>query len=69
MRNRWKRLIREAFRLQKLQLPEGIDFVVRPKKGAVPEFHRIKQALHVLCGIVKKKLLKASDFSKDDSID
>jgi ribonuclease P protein component len=33
-RNRWKRRIREAFRRQKHELPIGLDFVVRPRKGA-----------------------------------
>ena len=34
VRNRWKRRIREAFRTQRVGLPEGLDLVVRPKKGA-----------------------------------
>jgi ribonuclease P protein component len=32
-RNRWKRLIREAFRKQQSQIPEGFDFVARPQPG------------------------------------
>jgi ribonuclease P protein component len=35
VRNRWKRQIREAFRKQRVDLPPGLDLVVRPKKGAV----------------------------------
>lgn len=34
VRNRWKRQIREAFRKQRLDLPPGLDLVMRPKKGA-----------------------------------
>ena len=34
VRNRWKRQIREAFRKQRVDLPAGLDLVVRPKKGA-----------------------------------
>ncbi|MEM6691174.1 MAG: ribonuclease P protein component [Planctomycetota bacterium] len=34
VRNRWKRHIRECFRLQQDSLPRGFDFIVRPKKGA-----------------------------------
>lgn len=34
-RNRWKRRIREAFRRQRGELPEGWDWVARPRKGAV----------------------------------
>ena len=32
-RNRWKRLIREAFRLSCAELPVGLDLVVRPQRG------------------------------------
>jgi ribonuclease P protein component len=34
-RNRIKRLIREAFRLSKAELPPGIDLVVLPRGGAL----------------------------------
>lgn len=30
-RNRWKRRMREAFRLQRDQIPSGFDFVVLPR--------------------------------------
>ena len=33
MRNRWKRLLREAFRLSNQKLPVAIDLVVIPKRG------------------------------------
>src|ERR1700754_2835974 len=36
-RNRWKRLLREAFRLSREKLPEGLDFIVIPREGATPE--------------------------------
>jgi ribonuclease P protein component len=32
VRNRWKRVLREAFRLQRGELPVGFDLVVVPKK-------------------------------------
>lgn len=32
-RNRWKRLLREAFRTQRQELPKGLDFVARPRRG------------------------------------
>jgi ribonuclease P protein component len=47
-RNRWKRLIREAFRLSKDELPAGIDLVVRPQKGAQPDLAAIRQSLVAL---------------------
>ena len=49
VRNRWKRLIREAFRLNQVNLPAGLDIVARPRKGAAPEFHRIEVSLRRLC--------------------
>jgi ribonuclease P protein component len=38
VRNRWKRLLREAFRLSRERLPLGIDLVVVPKDKQPPEF-------------------------------
>ena len=34
-RNRWKRLIREAFRVANVHLPQGLDITVRPRRGAI----------------------------------
>lgn len=45
VRNRWKRLIREAFRLNQAVLPPGLDIVARPRKGATPDFHRVESSL------------------------
>jgi ribonuclease P protein component len=33
VRNRWKRLLREAFRLNRHALPVGIDFILIPRSG------------------------------------
>ena len=55
-RNRWKRIIREAFRLLREQLPAGIDFVVRPQKGAVADFKAACRSLPVLAGRIIKRL-------------
>ncbi len=44
-RNRWKRLIRESFRTQRQSIPEGYDFVVRPKKGSQPDWAAIKKSV------------------------
>jgi ribonuclease P protein component len=45
VRNRWKRLIREAFRRQRLELPVAMDLVVRPKKGATCEYDAIFRSI------------------------
>lgn len=44
-RNRWKRLIRESFRTQPERFPPGYDFVVRPKKGGVANWAKIREGL------------------------
>ena len=53
-RNRWKRLIRESFRTQPESIPKGFDLVIRPKKGASPDWVSIQQSVPYLC----RKLLK-----------
>jgi ribonuclease P protein component len=56
VRNRWKRLIREAFRVQKDELPSGLDIVVRPRRGATPDFESIRVSLRSLASRIEKKL-------------
>jgi ribonuclease P protein component len=58
VRNKWKRLIREAFRLSRDALPRGLDFVVRPQKGAAPDFHAIRASLIALAQRIHKRLAK-----------
>jgi ribonuclease P protein component len=48
IRNLWKRLIRESFRKQRLQLPTGWDIVVRPKRGAIPDHNAIEKSISKL---------------------
>ncbi len=56
MRNRWKRLIRECFRRQKSQLPLNMDMVVRPKRGATPDYRLIFESLNKLGLQLERKL-------------
>ena len=44
-RNRLKRLIREAFRLTREDLPAGIDFVVLPRQGPALTFAAARESL------------------------
>ena len=60
IRNRWKRLIREAFRRQKTELPLGIDMVVRPKRGAVPDYEDVFTSLLKLAMQLDRKI-KSTD--------
>jgi ribonuclease P protein component len=48
VRNRWKRLLREAFRLQAATLPAGIDLVIVPRAGAQPELEPLMASLERL---------------------
>jgi len=56
VRNRWKRLMREVFRQCREQLPEGIDLVLRPRRGAEPNFKAIEKSLPKLARRVAKRL-------------
>ena len=59
-RNRWKRLLREAFRKQQHQFPSHLDIIVRPKKGAVPDAERINESLQKLTQRVAKYIDRRS---------
>jgi ribonuclease P protein component len=56
VRNRWKRLIREAFRLSRQQLPAGIDLVVIPRGEVEPNLAELLQSLPELTARVAEKL-------------
>ena len=43
-RNRWKRLIREVFRLEQHSLPIPMDLVVIPRQGVEPNFQTIRRS-------------------------
>lgn len=55
-RNRWKRWIREAFRLSQHDIPQGIDFVVRPRKGACGDARQVRRSLLALTCAVARRL-------------
>ena len=57
-RNRWKRLIREVFRLAKDELPPGIDLVVRPQKDAAAELSAVRRSLVALAGRLARRMAK-----------
>jgi ribonuclease P protein component len=54
-RNRLKRLIREAFRLSKSELPAGIDLVVLPR-GANVRYAAVRRSLTTLARDVVRRL-------------
>ena len=56
VRNRWKRLIREAFRLSREQLPAGLDLIVRPQKNAIADFEAVCRSLPGLARRIAKRV-------------
>ena len=55
-RNRWRRLLREAFRRCRTQLPPGIDLVAIPRQGVTPELAALLASLPRLAARVARKL-------------
>jgi ribonuclease P protein component len=60
LRNRWKRLIREAFRTSRPRLPEGLDLVVIPRKKDDPELCQIQNSLADLAGRIARRLARSN---------
>lgn len=58
VRNRWKRLLREAFRLTQDRLPVGVDLVVIPRPGVEPELALLLESLSRLAQQVARKLAR-----------
>ena len=56
IRNRWKRVIREAFRLNAVELPQNLDLVVHPRPGVDPQLEMVGQSLRRLSKRVQRKL-------------
>lgn len=55
-RNRWKRLIREAYRLSRHDLPTGVDWVLIPRGPMPASLDQLKQSLRSLTAAVERKL-------------
>jgi ribonuclease P protein component len=58
VRNRWKRLLREAFRLGRSKLPPGVDLVVIPRGQGEPELKLLAESLERLARRVASKLAR-----------
>ena len=56
VRNRWKRLLREAFRLGRQDLPAGIDLIVVARPGVEPSLSALLESLPRLAGILSAGL-------------
>jgi ribonuclease P protein component len=58
VRNRWKRLLREAFRLSQGQLPAGMDIIAIPRPAAEPALGPLSESLVRLASRAAKKLAR-----------
>lgn len=56
VRNRYKRLFREAFRLSQHDLPAGADFILIPRHGPEPTIDAVKASLLKLAKQAARKL-------------
>lgn len=54
-RNRLKRLLREAFRLNRRQLPTGFDFVLVPRQKQIPTLDEFGRSLRTLAGRLQRQ--------------
>jgi ribonuclease P protein component len=59
VRNRYKRLFREAFRLTQHELPSGVDLVLIPRPGNEPTLVMVKESLVKLAHQAAKRLGRA----------
>jgi ribonuclease P protein component len=62
-RNRWKRLIREAFRQAQRQLP-ALDIVCVPRPGLEPRLEKLLESLPVLARRIESQLQQRAAGSK-----
>jgi ribonuclease P protein component len=60
VRNRWKRVCREAYRLTKHELPAGLDMVLMPRGRDKPQLAEIRESLRRLAPQVARKLERES---------
>ena len=58
VRNQWKRWMREAYRLHRIELPVGLDFVIRPRRGAEGSFQAVEKSILKLFRELDRKLAR-----------
>jgi ribonuclease P protein component len=56
VRNRYKRLFREAFRLAQHELPVGVDLILIPRLGPEPALEAVRASLVKLASQAARKL-------------
>jgi ribonuclease P protein component len=58
-RNRWKRILREAFRLTRAELP-NLDFAVIPRSRELPTLNELQESFRKLSAGLARRLGTAS---------
>ena len=58
VRNRFRRLYREAYRLTRQDLPTGLDLILIPRGSATPTLEELKQSLAKLVPQSARRLAK-----------
>jgi ribonuclease P protein component len=58
VRNRLRRLYREAFRLTRHEMPTGLDLILIPRGGVTPDLEELKKSLPRLVRQVAQKLAR-----------
>lgn len=58
VRNRFRRLYREAYRLTRADLPSGLDLVLIPRSNAMPSLDDLRHSLLELMPQVVRKLAR-----------
>jgi ribonuclease P protein component len=56
VRNRIRRLYREAFRLTRSEIPKGLDLVLIPRGSEIPSLEQLCQSLPNLAKMIHKRL-------------
>lgn len=69
LRNRWKRLVREAFRLRRRDIPQGFDFIAIPRRHAPPKYGAISQTLVDLARRAARKAERRADAIREERRD
>jgi ribonuclease P protein component len=67
-RNRWKRLIREAFRRARPELPPGLDFIVIPRRPGEPKLEPIAKSLTNLSWRLAKRLKREASLGRRNKL-
>ncbi|HEY3395850.1 MAG TPA: ribonuclease P protein component [Lacipirellulaceae bacterium] len=65
LRNRWKRLLREAFRIRQNDLP-AIDYVCVPRSNSAPQLQQLTESIPMLACRLQRKLQSRRKAAQPD---